>query len=102
MDPEAVFMDMGQFRSQERRARPRCPQKAWTVWLAAMETRTQEGIGILSSGFAILEQYADPPEYRGHRQRHEHHVQGDVSAHDCGELSRRPGAVAGRVFSRAV
>src|SRR5579864_4364356 len=55
--------------------------------------------GILSSGFAILDGYADPREYRRHRQGNEYHVQGDVSAHHCGKLSRRPGAAAGSEVS---
>src|SRR5215470_3388568 len=47
---------------------------------------------------AILNSYASPQEYCRNRQGHEHHLQGDVSAHDCGKLSRRPRAAAGRAL----
>src|SRR5947209_3724067 len=46
-------------------------------------------------GFAILDTYADSPEHRRYRERHEHHFQGDVPAHGCGELSRWSGTAAG-------
>src|SRR5580700_3626818 len=42
---------------------------------------------LFRSSFGILEMYAGPEEHRRHRQRHEHHLHGDVSADDRGELS---------------
>src|SRR5439155_14472981 len=55
-----------------------------------------------TGALAILIWYADSPEHRRNRERHEHHLYGDVPAYDGGELSRWPRTAARGQGSGAV
>src|SRR4029077_16455262 len=55
--------------------------------------------GTISPFFRYTEyRDASSEEHRRHCQRYEHHLHGDVSAHDCGELSRRQRSPARRAY----